>query len=128
MARLYPALAILMVASCAGPSARSLDELVVQDQSYLDPDTMTPYSGPVFRTFPGQDEGVQLRATLRDGTWEGDLTVYHPTGRVRFQGEMSDGAQCGGWIEDDRPTAPESLYEEIKQDLESLVMYPACPD
>ena len=128
MIRIVAMLAVLCLSACSGPTPRSLDELVVRDQTYLDPETLEPYSGPVFRSFPSPDEGVQVRATLRDGTWEGLLTVYHPTGRVRLQGEMSAGAQCGGWVEDDRPTAPESLYEEIKQDLESIVMYPACPE
>ncbi len=89
---------------------------------------MLPYSGRVFRNFPGEEERVQLEATLRDGTWEGELTVYHETGRVRYQGEVSGGARCGGWIENEAPTAPETVYEAIKEDLESLVMYPGCPD
>ena len=89
---------------------------------------MLPFSGPVFRNFPGEDGRVQLETTMRDGTWEGELTVYHETGRVRYQGEMSGGAQCGGWIENEVAAEPESVYEAIKEDLESLVMYPACPE
>ena len=113
--------------ACQAP-AREIGELVVQDTTYLEPATMLPYSGRVFRNFPGEEERVQLEATLRDGTWEGELTVYHETGRVRYQGEMSGGARCGGWIENEAPTAPETVYEAIKEDLESLVMYPGCPD
>ncbi len=117
----------LVLFACQAP-AREIGELVVQDTTYLDPGTMLPYSGRVFRNFPGEEGRPQLEATLRDGTWEGELTVYHESGRVRYQGEMSGGARCGGWIENEAPTTPESLYEAIKEDLESLVMYPACPD
>ena len=88
---------------------------------------MLPYSGPVFRNFPDDDDRVLLRATLKGGTWEGELSVYHETGRVRYQGEMAGGARCGGWIQNEAPEEPESVYEAIKEDLESLVMYPECP-
>ena len=88
---------------------------------------MLPYSGPVFRDFPGAEGRVQIEATLSEGTWEGELTVYHETGRIRYQGDMAQGTQCGGWVEQDDPDTPGSMYEEIKQDLESLVMYPECP-
>ncbi len=118
----------LVLFACSPREGRSLDDLVVRDRTYVDPETMTPYSGQVFRFFPGKEETIQLRASLRNGTWEGELTVYHPTGRIRYQGEMSEGMQCGGWTENERPAAPESLYEEIKEDLASLVMYPPCPN
>lgn len=114
---------------CSGPPGRELGELLVRDSLYLDPETLTPYSGPVFRAFPAEEGGgVQLRATLRDGAWEGEMTLYHPTGRVREQGETASGAKCGGWIENERPEAPASVYAEIKEDLESLVVYAPCPE
>ncbi len=120
------ALALLLLASCQAPP-RELTELVVQDSTYLDPETMLPFSGRVFRDFPGTGGGTQLEAAMRDGTWEGELTVFHETGRIRYQGEMSGGARCGAWIENENPTEPESVYEAIKEDLESLVMYADCP-
>lgn len=114
---------------CLGPGGRDLGELVVRDSLYLDPETLAPYSGPVFRVFAPEDGGgVQLRAILRDGAWEGEMTIYHSTGRIRQQGETASGAKCGGWIENEQPNAPKSLYEEIKADLESLIMYAPCPD
>ena len=119
---------VLAPASCFPAPGRSLEELVVQDSTYVDPETMAPYTGPVFRMFPGDSSSVQLRATLRGGTWEGGLTVYHRTGRIRYQGEMTGGARCGAWTENEQPAAPESVYQAIKEDLESLVMYPACPE
>lgn len=121
------ALAALSAFACTRTPPRELTELVVQDSTYLDPETMLPHTGPVLHTFPGDEGRVQLEATLRDGTWEGELTVFHQTGRVRYQGEMSGGARCGAWVENENPTAPESAYEAIKEDLESLVIYPDCP-
>ena len=118
---------LLALAGCQGPP-RELTELVVQDSTYLDPETMLPFSGRVFRNFPGEDGAPQLEAVMRDGTWEGELTVFHETGRVRYQGEMSGGARCGAWVENESPTEPESFYEAIKEDLESLVMYEECPE
>lgn len=120
-------LAVLALGGCQAP-ARELSELVVQDSSYLDPETMLPFSGRVFRNFAGEDGGPQLEAGMRDGTWDGELTVYHESGRIRYQGEMSGGARCGAWVENENPTEPETVYEAIKEDLESLVMYPECPE
>lgn len=121
------ALVLLALAGCQAPS-RELTELVVQDSTYLDPETMLPFSGRVFRNFAGEDGGPQLEASMRDGTWEGELTVFHETGRIRYQGEMSGGARCDAWVENENPTEPESVYEAIKEDLESLVIYPECAE
>ena len=122
------ALSLWVLSGCSEPRGRDLGELVVRDSVYLDPETLVPYSGPVFRVFPPEDGGsLRLRATLRNGAWEGEMTVYHSTGRIRQQGETAGGAKCGGWTENDQPVAPASLYEEIKADLESLVMYAPCP-
>ena len=119
---------MLALAAYAQAPPREITELVVQDSTYLDPETMLPYSGPVFRNFPADEGGTQFEATLRDGTWEGELTIYHETGRVRYEGEMSGRAQCGAWIENENPVESESIYEAIKEDLESLVIYPDCPE
>lgn len=117
----------LLLGACFGPPPRDLAELIVEDSTYLDPATQAPYAGPVFRSFPELPDVIQLESTLADGTWQGELTVYHRTGRIRYQGEMSEGVQCGAWVENDEPEVPGSLYEEIKEELESLVMYPPCP-
>lgn len=113
--------------ACAPTPTRDLEELIIQDSTYLDPVSMAPYSGRVVRHFPGEDSVLQLEASLRNGTWEGELTVYHESGRVRYQGEMSGGARCGGWIENENPAEPETVYQAITEDLESLVIYPECP-
>lgn len=121
------ALALIAVASCSKPPSRPLTELVVRDSTYFDPATGLPFSGRVFHDFGGEEGGRQLEAAMRDGTWEGELTVYHPTGRIRYEGEMSGGARCGVWVENENPVEPESAYQAIREDLESLVVYPECP-
>ena len=128
LARLLLCLAVPSLAACTRTPPREITELVVQDSTYLDPKTLLPYSGPVFRNFPGEGGGTQLEAMLRGGAWEGEFTIYHETGRIRYEGEMSGGAQCGAWIENESPVEPESAYEAIKEDLESLVIYPDCPE
>ena len=124
-----PALIAVALFACDSLPTRDLDELIVQDSTYLDPETMRPYSGRVLRHFPGDEDGrVFLEATLRDGTWKGELTIYHTTGRIRYQGEMSGGARCGAWTENENPVEPENVYDAIKEDLESIVLYPECPE
>ena len=126
-AALFACLLAPALLACVPAPTRNLEELIIQDSTYLDPASMLPYSGRVVRHFPGEDSLLQLEASLSDGTWEGELTVYHESGRVRYQGEMSGGAQCGGWIENENPAEPETVYQAITEDLESLVIYPECP-
>lgn len=122
-------LLIAVLASGCGPErGRSLDDLVLRDSTYLEPATLEPYTGRAFRTFPEDPEQFQLTGTLRDGVWHGELTVYHPNGRVRFQGRMSDGVQCGTWVEDAEEEPAPSLYEDIVSEIESLSIYPECPE
>jgi len=121
-------LLVPLLLGCQGAAPRDLQALVVADSSYLDPETGEPHSGPVFRSFPSDPDRRQLEGRLEGGTWEGELTVYHETGRIRYQGEMANGVQCGGWIQIEEDTPPEDPWEAIKEELESIVMYPACPD
>lgn len=123
------ALATLFVFACTAAPARDLAELTVRDSTYLAPETMLPYSGRVTRHLPEEEGGLLLlEATLRDGTWEGEFTIYHSTGRIRYQGEMSGGARCGAWTENENPVEPENVYDAIKEDIESIVMFPECPE
>ena len=120
-------LLVLLCSGCLSQPPRDLDELFVQDSTYYAPETMEPFQGVVYRSFPDDPDRIQLEATMKDGTWNGELTIYHETGRIHMQGELVDGVQCGGWVENEDENPPASLYEELKQDLESLVMYPECP-
>ena len=107
---------------------RDLTELVLQDSTYLTPEELTPYTGDVFKYFPDQKAKIQLRGHMRDGMWNGEITVYHPNGRMRYLGELANGVKCGVWTENMDPDPPGSLYKELKQEIESMGIYPPCPD
>ena len=119
-------LALLLLAACGGLAPRDLSELVVQVSLYLATDTKLPYSGRVFRPFPGQPGKVQLEGTLLDGTWNGELTVYHANGHIRYMGSFAQGDRCGPWTENLDSLPPVNLYDELVRDIESMGIYPAC--
>lgn len=127
MLRLLMLCLTLAAVGCSPPGARDLDELRLEDSTYVASETGAPFSGPVFSTFPDDPGMVQLEGTLREGTWHGELTVYHPNGRIRYQGRLVDGTQCGAWIQNRDSIAPERIHEVLKQEIESLGMYPECP-
>jgi hypothetical protein len=118
----------LLAAACVGARPTDLGTLVRQDSTYLTPGSMRPFSGPVVRHFPDDAGRVQIEGTLEDGMWEGEFTVYHKSGRIRYQGEMSRGAPCGSWLDNREDEPAGSLYEELKRDIGSMGMYPPCPD
>jgi hypothetical protein len=128
LARFTASLALLLLwAACSVTGARDLSELVLQDSTYLDPGTLEPFSGPVVRYFPDGEADVQLRGHLEQGTWEGELVVYHRNGRVRYQGDLSRGVKCGAWTENIDPDPPGTVYQQLKQEIESMGLYPPCP-
>jgi len=123
-------LALALVAvGCAEPEPRNLGELVEQgdaywtridtstvqrvDGIYLDPETMRPYSGPVFEWrylgVSGWDTTeISLMGNLRDGRWHGPYVAYknsfaylgNPTyGNVGFRGTFNMGEPCGEWLD-----------------------------
>lgn len=116
----------VIMASCVGSAPRELDELLVRDSLYLDPTTSPPYSGAVVRSQPDDDNAPQLEGRLRDGAWEGEFTVYHMNGRVRYKGAFLAGERCGPWIEDADSMPPINLYDEIAQEIASMAIYPPC--
>ena len=129
------ALAILvLVAACAeaGPPAvrsgpRDLRELVLRDSLYREPGTMTPYTGRVFRPFPGDSTRVEIEGGLAGGDWDGEMIVYHPSGRIRYKGEFVEGERCGPWTENTLDLEPLNDYGELLSEIESMAMYPPCP-
>lgn len=122
------AAATLASTACGTVEPRSLDTLRVEGEAYIDPATGTPYSGPVYRTFPTDRDRVQIEGTLLDGVWDGDFTVYHPNGRTRYMGSFSAGERCGPWTENADSTNNETAYEALLDEIESLGMYPPCPE
>lgn len=128
MTRRLLLLPCLLALACSTTPTRDLSDLVLQDSTYYTPETMEPYTGDVFRHFPNDPGNVELRGTLRDGTWNGELTVYHPNGRIRYMGILADGEKCGAWAENQDPDPPENVYEDLKQEIESMGLYPQCPE
>jgi len=112
-------------ASCGGEPPRDLEELSVVDSLYVDA-MGSPYTGPVFRSFPDSVLQVQIEGSLRDGLWEGELVVYHANGRVRYMGSFTSGERCGPWTENADSVAVESVYEQLIQEVESMGLYPPC--
>lgn len=117
----------LLLGACFQGRAANLDTLVLRDSTYLSPVTLEPYSGPVVRYFAGDSGRVQIDGRLEDGTWEGELTVYHRSGRIRYQGRMAAGAPCGAWLENREDAEAGSIYLMLRQDIESMGVYPPCP-
>ena len=78
------ALALIAV-GCAEPIPRNLDELVQQGDTYLDRETMSPYSGPIFEFFPDDTTRIEKTGTLKDGKYDG-LWVWYDEYGVRFTG------------------------------------------
>ncbi|MDA0310842.1 MAG: hypothetical protein O2992_01845 [Gemmatimonadetes bacterium] len=104
-----------------------LDSLVLQDSVYLDAETMTPFTGRVERAFDDAPGQAQLRGELADGLWNGEIVVYHPSGRVRYMGSLASSEKCGEWVENREDEPPVDVVAELKQEIESLGIYPACP-
>lgn len=124
----FTATLVFLLAGCVGPRTADLDDLVLRDSTYRVAATLEPFTGRVVRHFASDPEKVQLEGTLRDGTWEGELTVYHESGRIRYQGRLSAGAPCGAWVENRDDDASGSVYQELKREIESMGLYPPCPE
>lgn len=99
---------------------------MVVDSLYVDPGTGLPYTGPVVRYFDDAAETVQIRGALRDGTWDGELVVYHANGRVRYMGSFENGDRCGPWVENADSTPTLNVYEDLVREVESMGLYPPC--
>lgn len=128
LVRVVTFVAVAGVVSCGGPEPVDLDVLVIRDSLYVEPGSGMPYTGPVFRDFPDGGEGPQLEGALREGEWHGEIRVYHPNGRIRYLGSFDMGSMCGPWTENADSTAGQSVYEELLDEIESLGMYPPCPE
>ncbi len=116
----------LLLGACVASAPRDLSELVVEDSLYLDASTGLPYSGPVFRPFADDSFRIQLEGELLNGTWDGELLVYHANGRVRYMGSFAKGERCGPWTENADSVAPANLYEDFVREVESMGLYPPC--
>lgn len=122
------ALAALAVGACGSEPRVALESLEVRDSVYVQPATGEPFTGRVYRTFADDPDRVELEGRLERGTWNGELTVYHAGGSIRYQGRLADGAPCGAWVENREGGEELSLYEELVREIESMGLYPPCPD
>ena len=98
---------LLILVGCSEPIPRDLDTLIQEGQRefFSDPETMSPYSGPVFRLSPDDSTRVVFRGTLKDGQFHGSFTEYDNTEWVRTgsedilglyqEGEYRDGLREG---------------------------------
>jgi hypothetical protein len=114
--------------ACAPTPNRDLTELILRDSVYFVPETMEPYTGDVFRGFPDEADKLQLEGHLTEGEWDGELVVYHANGRVRYMGSFSRGERCGAWTENADPDPPGSVFEQLKQEVEAMGLYPPCAE
>jgi len=110
------------------PPPRNLDELVVRDSLYFESGSSLPYSGPVFRPFTDDPTRNEIVGLLVDGTWHDELVVYHPSGRIRYMGAFDHGHRCGPWTENRDDREPGGLLDEFRTEIETLGMYPPCPE
>ncbi len=120
---------VALFVACSGePPPRDLSTLVVRDSLYVLPETDELYTGPVYRDFDGAPGQVQLEGRLADGTWDGEMLVYHPNGAIRYMGSFHEGSRCGPWTENADSVRNQSIYEELVDEIESLGVYPPCPE
>ena len=136
MSRSRPLLVLALVASAGIVSCRGIDvraprdlsELVVRDSLYFDPVASEPYTGPVFRPFRDDPTRNEVVGRLVGGAWHGEMVVYHASGRVRYMGTFDHGERCGPWTENKFDREPEGLLDELRTEIETLGMYPPCPE
>ena len=82
----------LIAVGCAEPIPRNLGDLVQQgEETWLDRETMRPYSGPVFRFLPNDTTRVQLSANLKDGKYDGPFEMYHENGQLQSRSTANMG-------------------------------------
>jgi hypothetical protein len=124
----------LLLASLLGCGPRDssdpveLRDLVLRDSTYHEPVTLEPYTGPVSSAFLTDFDKMQIEGEMLDGVWHGMLRVYHRDGRIRYEGRLEQGVQCGPWTENTDPEPPTSIYEELVTEIESLALYPLCSE
>lgn len=119
-------MALGLLAACTAAPELRLEDLTLRDSTYLHPETLEPFTGDVVKFFDDDSTTVQLRGSLRDGTWHGELIVYHPNGRIRYMGSFAGGQRCGVWTENADPDPPGSVFQQLKQEIEAMGLYPPC--
>ena len=79
MGKILTLIVALIAVGCATePVPRNLDTLVQQGDLYLESETMTPYSGPVFKEADDDSRKVVFQAVLKNGEFHGPFVDYDP--------------------------------------------------
>ena len=96
--------AVFVLFGCSEPMPRDLDSLVQEGDGelFVDLETNSPHSGPVFRIAGDDSTRIVFRAVLRDGELHGPFTDYDPESfrdrpslGVYQKGEYRDGLKEG---------------------------------
>jgi hypothetical protein len=104
---------LLALAACTGREGRSVDELVLDDGRYLEPETMRPYSGLAFATFNDQPSVVAQRLSLRDGAYHGPFEAYFDNRKLIAREYYENGVRHGAyrWYFEDGELFEEGTFE-----------------
>jgi len=90
------AIALLLGAvACSEPDPRPMNELVRQGDVFLDPQTLEPYSGPVFSTFDDAPLVIEARLSLRDGAYDGPYEAYFGNRQLSSREAYQNGRKHG---------------------------------
>jgi hypothetical protein len=94
--RILTFLAVLLTA-CAETGPRDVTTLLEQGDVLLDPETMTPYSGPIFQPFREAPERPRWSGELREGLRVGPFQFFYASGVVESRGAYAAGLREGDW-------------------------------
>ena len=85
----------LVTVGCAEQVPVNRDTLVQQGDLFLDRETMTPYTGPVFRFMIDDTSKVGESGFLRDGELDGPYLFYHLNNQLNVRYSYSNGELDG---------------------------------
>lgn len=94
-ATLLVAVPVVALLTCSEPAPRPLAELVRRGDLFLDPQTLEPYSGPIFATFSDRPMSIAARVSLRRGTFDGVYEKYFENHRVSAKEMYRNGRRDG---------------------------------
>jgi len=85
----------LVTVGCAEQVPVNRDTLVQQGDLFLDRETMTPYTGPVFSFMIDDTSKVGESGFLRDGELDGPYLFYHLNNQLNVRYSYSNGVLDG---------------------------------
>ena len=95
MNRILSLIGVVLVVGCSEPIPRNVEELMIHGPTLVDPETLEPYSGPVFELSVTNSSEITTRYNLKDGRYEGPIEYYHDNGQVSQRTGYKDGVQVG---------------------------------